>query len=470
MGTNQSKPIDNPPNKVYKEPVKLGTDVPIKQKTEDNFVVCKSYEEGCYWSDSKGVLENPLTKAEDYNRGLNTAYKNGVKISGVKEYKNNESYSNIRYGKREDNPNMLIELISNLDKVETSKGEINIIPKVDIRTIKRIDTTYKNEDISDSLKKFLNPMYSKILVLFLKSFKNSLRVESSTLCSEDLRLIVDIFIDETNLGFYKYYSIKQITFEQLKGIVPLDKTSKRYREVIFTDNDVQMFVNKLPNITESNKQKLIKEISVYTSKTNLSLKNIKEEFLKCTSQYYIIPLSLSRLYTGGHKTLIILDKFNKNAMFIEPRYYATNDTNLSEIMNKQENDILDKILNEIEISEYQKILPITPFPQSIAGDKNCMFWTFLITVTFLLNPGAKDPNVIAEAIIKKYPTKEELIDYIVSFRTIVGQFTYYFRKDVEGGKKRRRTYRKKKLTSRKQIVSKSSRNLRTGTSKANTYR
>jgi len=169
----------------------------------------------------------------------------------------------------------------------------------------------------------------------------------------------------------------------------------------------------------------------------------------------MIPYGIVRFLSTGHQNLIILDKVNKQVIYIEPQYYG-NTTKVGKRLTDEQNKRLDRLLQEFGIPEYQRVLPVTVYPQSIAYDENCMFWTFLITVTFLMNPSVRNPDLIAQAIIKKYPTQQTLIEYIEGFRAILGKMITII--PPEGGKRKRtrrvkRVYRKKS-TLKKRVVSK----------------
>lgn len=351
------------------------------------------------------------------------------------------------------NPTKLLELFNELDTVSTSKGNVNILPKVDESIMLNVNKEYKAEDISGQLKRGLSPFYAKVLVLFLKVFKKNLRVDISSLCSENLEFVEEIYLVKSDTMDYKFrYKIANVS--KLLGEGMDLKYIQHYYETIIKQEDLTVFLQKFPDIVEEDKKNISEEITPWINATQASLKNIKEEFAKCTNQYYIIPFVTKRLINNGHQNLIILDKLHEHAIYIEPQYYGTTNPH-GQYISELENKRLNIILKELGIPEYQKILPITPYPQSITEDVNCMFWTFLITVTFLLNPGVESPDTIAQAINKKYPDKESLIKYIESFRTILGKFFNSFTSRGKGGKKRRRTYRKRKSTSRRRTVSKS---------------
>lgn len=336
------------------------------------------------------------------------------------------------------NPLVALQAFNQLDAVDG----INLLPYID-REVRLNLNMYGNYSKSideelHELKIGLAPLYAKILILFLKTFKKNLRIDLASLCSEILEILEVIFLEKT-------YTNKIFRYAAFKSSNERPKNTLRYDGLFMNDSDVEKFSNTYPDtayVDLANKQDIINTISKYIPRTRSQLKQIKEEFSRCKNQYYIIPYATKRLATSGHQNLIILDKLNQHVIYIEPAYYAN--TEFGKYMTSVEKYRVDRILEELELTNYTKILPVTPYPQSIAEDKNCMFWTFLITVTFLLNPQAKTPDEVANAIIKKYPDQQSLIKYIEGFRLVLSKFIEVPMSAIQTGSKRRKTYRKKK--------------------------
>lgn len=372
------------------------------------------------------------------------------------------------------NPVSLIKLFGESEKVDG----ISILPLVTTKTLEDIynqvkigyskkfnidenerremwnDFLDKNEltsnELADSLRFSMTPVYAKLLILFLKVFKNNIQADLSSACSEILHIVETIFVIRTVYDDKTVY-YKPIDPETFSG------DFKTLKTILLNDNDLETFITtNLPNITQQNKQSLIDYVKIHRlDNTKKQLKAIKQEFVACKNQYYMIPYGIVRFLSTGHQNLIILDKVNKQVIYIEPQYYG-NTTKVGKRLTDEQNKRLDRLLQEFGIPEYQRVLPVTVYPQSIAYDENCMFWTFLITVTFLMNPSVRNPDLIAQAIIKKYPTQQTLIEYIEGFRAILGKMITII--PPEGGKRKRtrrvkRVYRKKS-TLKKRVVSK----------------
>ena len=160
---------------------------------------------------------------------------------------------------------------------------------------------------------------------------------------------------------------------------------------------------------------------------------IKQEFETCQYLQYFIPLTTFNVYSSvGHQNLLLFNKEDKRVTWIEPQY----DSNISERNKKLVEDIILKILKFLGIkpSEYTIDLPTKECPQSITMDRNCMFWTLLLTITLIDNPKSTIDEV-SSAILKKYPTKEVLSKYIENFKVILN--------NTVGGKRRKLTRRRK---------------------------
>ncbi len=312
------------------------------------------------------------------------------------------------------------------------------------------ESELSSSDLAIALRISMAPVYAKLLILFLKVFKNNIQADLSSACSEILEVIESIFVyralHEDNIVSYRIINPEKFS----QKIIHL-------KSLLLNDNDLETLITtKLPDITQQNKQSFINYVKTDDlDNTKKQLKAIKQEFLACKNQYYMIPYAIKRLTYMGHQNLIILDKVNKQVIYIEPQYYG-NTTKVGKEVTDEQNKRLDRLLQEFGIPEYQKVLPVTLYPQSIADDENCMFWTFLITVTFLMNPSVRNPDIIAQAIVKKYPTKQTLVEYIEGFRSILGKMITII--PPEGGKRKRtrrvkRVYRKKS-TLKKRVVSK----------------
>lgn len=331
-------------------------------------------------------------------------------------------------------------VLQSLNELDNAYG-IDLLPYIDETKQKQINP-YNNdakktaEEQASNIRQQLAPIYAKILILFLKTYKKSLRIDLTSLCSEQLRVLEEIYFIKIDNQFSRLYNYSN----------KYEKPNSKYRHMFLNESDIEVFSNEYPDTSYDSptvKSQIIESIRKYTSKTVKQINQIKKEFESCKNQYYIIPYATLRLYTPGHQNLIILDKVNKRVIYIEPQYYGSIEKR-GQDMTDEEQDRVNRILQELGLTDYTKVLPVIEYPQSIANDKNCMFWTFLITVTFLLNPQATNPDQIAAAIIKKYPDRDSLVKYIEGFRFVLGKFTEVPASYMQRGSKRRKTYRKKK--------------------------
>lgn len=168
---------------------------------------------------------------------------------------------------------------------------------------------------------------------------------------------------------------------------------------------------------------------------------IKQEFKTCKYLQYFIPLAIFNVYSStGHQNLLLFNKVDKRVTWIEPQY----NSNISERYKKLVEDVIVKILKFLEInpSEYTIDSPTKECPQSITMDKNCMFWTLLLTITLIDNPKSTIDEV-SSAILKKYPTKEVLSKYIENFKVILNG-TVGGKRHTRRRKGNRKTIRRKR--------------------------
>lgn len=284
---------------------------------------------------------------------------------------------------------------------------------------------YYTKKKDDDLRINLAYNYSTILLSFLKNVRN-ISVETKSVCGEVLRFITGFDMMFTNAAdgtektvgmYYWNMDFPNAVRGKLGG----------NNHVFFDLNDIQQKLPGLLNpdyyINQEKYEDTMWALSSYFNGYGNSAKvfeTIRNEFSKCKNQYYLIPIQYYQKYAndtgnGGHQNLLLLDKLNEAAVYIEPQFYGSYNIKIQQESGRIHNTI-DRVLKELNIPEYKHVIPVTPYPQSIADDDNCMFWTFLITVNYIINSKSISPDKIATAIIKKYPTRKQLLEYIEGFK------------------------------------------------------
>lgn len=292
--------------------------------------------------------------------------------------------------------------------------------------VEKIDVI--KQSIDSTVREELNNHYAKILLSFLKNARN-ISVDSKSLCGEELNFMTGIkmIFEENNdktvpKKIVGLYSINKDFPNKLEITI-----GNRPNDVIFDINDFSKrfpgIMNPTKYISEEKYNETKKIISyIFNSYNNAQkFETLRNEFSKCTNPYYVIPIVYIQSFgdgegSGGHQNLLLLDKLNQAAVYIEPEFYGTSDMDIQKRQSGRIHNTIDRILKELNIPEYKHVIPVTPYPQSITDDTNCMFWTFLITVNYIVNTKSISPDQIANAIIKKYPTREQLLEYIEGFK------------------------------------------------------
>jgi hypothetical protein len=344
--------------------------------------------------------------------------------------------------------------INELKKYDNVDG-INLFPKIDIDNY-ILDTIGENsaaeeflmklkgiDESSESLRTLLQKDYQSIIIEFLKAFKD-VRVNLD-ICGENVKYINVVY---AGLDSENRLSIIDITQTKPSNV-------REHLAHIIKPEDIDVYLNEVKqsasksNIVVSPTFEETLRKKVETLDNSNKINQIKRELTECTSQYYLIPVGSFPLITrSGHSNLMIVNKQNKQVFYIEPQFYGTDTETLkqksSRVFSLQKGFIV-KILNLLELYGYKVVYPVTAYPQSIANDRNCLFWTFLITCLFLINPQVERPDDIAKAILKKYPLKEDLVEYIETFKNIVYIIHDSIQSLKTGGKTRRSKKNRKTL-------------------------
>lgn len=267
---------------------------------------------------------------------------------------------------------------------------------------------------------------------------------------------------DTNLRHYFREDYNGMIVKVLKFVVPNDETisycsqSLEIPKMLYIDNKNTLTNQTNPEkkyhrikIPLQNQEKVKEYLKQYNINDNPNIKEgrshliamndndfqaIKDEFQQCNYLQYFIPLATFQLYDPvGHSNLLLFNKDDRRVTWIEPEY--SEDIQSKPLITQTIINLLKYL--ELNPTEYNLDLPTKQCPQAITLDDNCMFWTFLLTMHLILNPKSTIDEV-SSAMIKKYPTKELLSNYIENFKGFI------YEKFILGqGGKRRRTIRRK---------------------------
>lgn len=179
-----------------------------------------------------------------------------------------------------------------------------------------------------------------------------------------------------------------------------------------------------------------------------SFETIKKKFRECaSSNYFTVYLSLKpltdQLGTSAHANMLVIAKNRGVVYWIEPQ------TKLMEVNYTNElHKSIKKLVEDLGMADPTIINPVQVCPQTITGDLNCMFWTYLIFILILLNPN-KDHNDLVKQFLSKYSTKELLTRYIDGFKRntleTLAPSAGRRRKTIRRYLKKRKTYRKRRI-------------------------
>lgn len=264
----------------------------------------------------------------------------------------------------------------------------------------------------------LDSEFNKVVSNFLSKITNNENLILS--CSEELRTPYVIFVNENNELAEEFSSIKEIFLTNPN----LDR--KSFEEFLQSNNI---------KIGEESNTELGKALLNQFNLNNLNL--LKQEFDKCTYFQYFIPLVTFNMYSNtSHQNLLIFNKNEHVITWIEPQFSGDKLNNNRIILIKNTINSIKNFLitDKIERNKYQIDIPSKPCPQSITLDKNCMFWTLLLTIILIENPNATIDEV-SEAVLTKYPTANELAVFMRNFKSLLSSI-------MIGGKKQKKTKRR----------------------------
>lgn len=299
-----------------------------------------------------------------------------------------------------------------------------------INGIKLIKFRERDDLIDDTvLKRVLNRYYTQVLLDALKILHKGINFDK---CGETIKIP---------------YFIKYLEVDGKKTIVTPETSDNKnakallLKKPIFTKNSLirTLEANNI-NIDES----LFKTSSFlrYLDRDNYennetnetSITNIGNEYAKCKYFQYFIPLGIFGVYDpSGHSNLLLFNKSKKIVTWIEPKYDPDDTLYVStkeliintiryilrEALNRsafnETGKIMDSDLLQDEVDKFSIDVPRQICPQAIAKDKNCMFWTFLLTLTLVENPDATIDDV-SSSYLKKYRKAVDLSRLMNNFK------------------------------------------------------
>lgn len=199
-------------------------------------------------------------------------------------------------------------------------------------------------------------------------------------------------------------------------------------------------------VSEDLKSKIQFQYNYYKSLLKLpaNIEDIKKKFRECLSDnLFVVHLEVVPLedidikqYTT-HSNILVIAKNRGTVYWIEPQ------TTINPTYEKLMITSIKNLVAEIGMPDATIINPVEVCPQAVTQDRNCMFWTYVIFLLIMLNPQERDHNIIINRFMEKYPTKESLETYMNNFKRDL-----FSKANLSGGK-RRRTYRKKRVTTRR---------------------
>jgi hypothetical protein len=248
----------------------------------------------------------------------------------------------------------------------------------------------------DQVKEILRKNYNKIINFMISDVTGQ---ELDT-CSQELSFIKAFHLNNKN-------EISTESSETRKVLTG---------PIIFKDEFNEIL---LKNKIILNDPALIKKYDTMFEFNKASLTVMKDEFnFRCKNIQYFVPLSIYEAYNPiGHRNLLIFNKEEKVVTWIEPNY--SEDITPQKI--KDITAIIKFLIGEFIdtlVYEYSIDMPSKVCPQTIAYDRNCTFWTLLLTVTLILNKNSTIDEV-SSAILTCYDTKEKLGEFMVKFKKFI---------------------------------------------------
>ena len=146
---------------------------------------------------------------------------------------------------------------------------------------------------------------------------------------------------------------------------------------------------------------------------------------------YLLFLNIMRVTPGlpGHQNAMFIDSTAKKVFWIEPQFSEE----IKSFTDRVRQHVVG-LMKRLKIEDYTLVVPEDTCIQIVAEDKNCVFWS-IILFELIVYGQATDTNDATKKILKMYPTKEKLRDFIENiksrmYRAIRGKTNSF------GGKKR----------------------------------
>ena len=186
------------------------------------------------------------------------------------------------------------------------------------------------------------------------------------------------------------------------------------------------------------------------------IEEIKKEFYECPVPYFLLFVKVMT-YEGprasGHANILIFNKAKGTVMWIDPA--IREETGDAPPYFHVRRVAFGQLANRIGLKSPRMILPaVDVCPQLFTDDQNCMFWSLLTILLFILNPSFIRQDDLYEFFYTAAGMRladggnrddAKILRYIENFKASLVP--------PKGG--RHKTYRKKRRTTRKKMTTKS---------------
>lgn len=218
-----------------------------------------------------------------------------------------------------------------------------------------------------------------------------------------------------------------------------------YKDIEFAKLEEKVKASGLPE----DQQRQVKESYTLSNASLLmtsemqSFEVIKKKFKECAlNNLFVVSLTVtpvgdSRYNLSSHANILIIAKNRGVVYWIEPQ------TTVDAVYERKMVTAIKTLVTDIGMSDPTVITPVEVCPQALTGDRNCMFWAYMIFFILMLNPAERDHNVLINRYMGKYPTREALSGQINGLKFIMNEQV----KMLAG--KRRSTFKRKSKRSNK---------------------
>jgi hypothetical protein len=293
------------------------------------------------------------------------------------------------------------------------RGKLDPLTNIKILDIKSIPTPISPQQ-DEELRKDFQTDFVPILNGTLKYFNIPMCSGKITMATT-VKLQDKAYINNPLFGNYKFEDANQLIDNSTLDI----STKSQLKNMLITS-----------------------KYALYASHS-ADIETIKKQYKECLSNdLFVVHLTIYPISDTGlsghitHANILVISKARGTVYWIEPQ--TTLNTAYEELMIKS----IKKLVSEIGMTDPEVINPVETCPQMIAGDKNCMFWSYIILLLILLNPGVRDHNTLIKGFMNKYSTKEALINYMNGLKLFMVD------PDKYKGSGRRRSIRRKHIKKR----------------------